>query len=1131
MMHLYSAGRADHLAARLAEVLSESPLDPMEAEWVGVSSQGMRRWLMLELARHIGSADPTVDDGVAANFSMPFPDSLRVQVLEAGRAEGDPDPWRIERLAWAVLSVAEANCGDAVLDEFNALPEGVSRYGKARRAADLFDHYHVHRSHMVQAWAKGRDVGSSGREIPPHHAWQPYLWRLVRDHIGEPSPPERWPDLLAALASGELAIDLPERITLFGLTSLPGGQSLLDLCTALAVDRQVHLFLLEPTHFDPLSLPELSASALSDGQRLRAEDTSADSARHPLLRSWGRPHREASLILNDTLGVGLSGLEIVEDPTTGAPPDTTLARLQRDIAANREPSDSIEWDLSDRSLQLHSCHGETRQVEVLRDVILHLLADQGSDLTEDDVLVVCPALDRFAPMVEAVFGPSADTDAASAADELGSPLLRYRIADRSLSDANPVLSSMTSLMELVRGRFDATSVLDFISLAPVRFRFGFDDDDLATIDEWVGRAEVRWGLTPDHRSAFGVPATIVTNTWRSALDRLLLGSAVSDDMEGLAIGDVAVIGVEGSKTQTLGRLAELLWQLSELAEAFSRDHPLSDWMILLRQGAAGLFATPPHLSWQSVALSRILADVEANASSGAHVSDVSLNAIDVRRILGDLLGAAEGRPDFFRGGVTITSLKPLRGIPYRVVCLLGADETAFSAGSADGDDLAAFTPLVGDPDKRSDDRQSLLEAVLAAADKVIVVRNGHDIRTNQIIPRAVVLEELCDAIRATVDPARRDAFLNQLEVCHPRQAFDDRCFEVGELIPDAPWGFGEHDRLGAQARRLRARELPPFMSAPLTAHDQNVVDLADVHAFLKHPVAWFVAQRLQARLYRSPEARKTQLPVAPDALERWHLGDGLLSARRAGLSTEQWVRIERQRGTIPPGSIGAEVIADVSLAVDQLLQAANTLGVAPGDGTDIPIDLAIPGGTRLVGNVRTHLLAPLTGPLVVTYSKSKAERQVAAWLDLMALAANYHDEDWRSVVVTRTDRDPPVSVVTLTPQADTPDARAAAIRALEVVIDCYRRGSVEPIPLFPSLSEKIHRNVAKPKDWQGGNFMSSERDNPSAALVYGDCDFEELMAIPPEPGDPPGTGGRVRRFADYLYGAMDTSVKVDEVLQ
>jgi len=88
-MHLYSADRAEDLVGKLAEVLQADPLDPMQPEWLAVPSDGMRRWVLLELARHLGASRPGGGDGIAANFVRAYPGTLRSIVLDATGAVRD----------------------------------------------------------------------------------------------------------------------------------------------------------------------------------------------------------------------------------------------------------------------------------------------------------------------------------------------------------------------------------------------------------------------------------------------------------------------------------------------------------------------------------------------------------------------------------------------------------------------------------------------------------------------------------------------------------------------------------------------------------------------------------------------------------------------------------------------------------------------------------------------------------------------------------------------------------------------------------------------------------------------------------------------------------------------------------
>ena len=1128
MMHLYSAGQARPLATRLAEVLADPPADPMAPEWLAVPSDGMRRWLSLALASHLGASGEGRGDGVAANIQRAYPGTLRNCVLNAGRGKPDADPWSIERLVWSVLAVAEDRPDDPDLTLFLALPDGGSRYAKARRVADLFDRYHLHRPDMIRAWSAGRFVDGTGRRLAAHAAWQPHLWQLVRDQVGEPSPPERLAGLLDEVRSGELTLDLPDRLLLFGFTLLPGG-AFLDVARAIAVPRDVHLFLLEPFHFDADRLLESSPLPANGTPRLRSNDSTAVLVNEPLLRSWGRLHRETSLLLADAEAQGLPERQpIAPFGDTGS--STVLGRLQHGIRTNTPPAPRKEFDPRDRSVQFHACYGPTRQVEVLRDVLLHLLDEPDAHLTEDDILVVCPTLDRFAPLIEAVFGPSVDPlvptllSGGSTGERQGAPGLRYRIADQSIRTTNPVLSATAALLALVAGRFAVVPVLDFLALGPVRQRFGFTEEDLSTVADWVTATNVRWGLDSAHRVPFGVPSIIVTNTWRAALDRLLVGSAVYDGDLTLAIGEVAPYGVEGSGLETVGRLAEAMWILNDLAADAERPRPIAEWVGRLRTVCDALFATDRDGDWQMDALHQVLEDVIESATVDGAVSSVLLGFVDIRRLFDEHLDGAPGRPNFFRGGITVSSMTPLRWVPFRVVCVLGMDQSAFGSIAAVGEDLAAAVPQIGDRDPRAEVRQLLLETVLAAGEQLVVVRDGHDLRSNQAIPRAVVAAELFDAVSALVEPDQRAEFEAALEVDHPRHAFDDPCFEADALVEGMVWGYDKANLKGALARRERTHHNKPLLEAPLAAHDAPVIELADLHRFFRNPVEAFFSQRLEARLPWSGELRHSRLPVELDPLEAWQVGSRMLQARLSGVGLEEWSRVERVRGTLPPGRLEGTLLSELDIAVNELVATGDRCGVRRGLAEPFEIDVKLADGTRIVGSIPLRLLPATPGPARVTYSRMKPPQRLAAWLDLMALAASDPSGAWRSVVIGRNSESKvkAAEVVDLVVSAAISTGTTSATTALAVAVDCFRRGMREPIPLFANFSFAVSRNEAVRSKWTE-HHGRGDGDDRSVALAFGRCGFEEIMELPAQPYDPTGTGRRVERFAHYLWGTVEAT--------
>jgi exodeoxyribonuclease V gamma subunit len=1125
VLHLYSADQVGPLAASLGDILAEPPPDAMTPDWVAVPTLGMRRWLALELARSLGASSPGSGDGIAANIEFAFPGTLRQSVLNANRDEETPNPWEVEQLVWTVLDVLHTGRTDFRLGPLTTLPAGATWYGRARRLADLLDRYAVRRPELIQQWCDGNDVDSLGRRLNPHDLWQPHLWRLVRERIDQPSPVERLPGLLEELRRGTLDLDLPARLAVFGVTTLPNGAPFLELLQAIAAQRDVHIFLLDPS---PATASRVRAATLAapDFSPLRADDHSDDGVHHPLLRSWGRPYRERAMLLAaaESRGVPQSLFAGAAQPAGARP--SLLSRIQSDLRSDAAPAGDFDLSPEDRSIQFHSCHGQARQVEVLRDAILHLLADDPT-LREEDIVVLCPAIEQFAPLVEAGFGTSAEV--AGPLPEDATPRLLYRIADRSLRDSYPMLSALESLLDLVSGRCTASAMLEFMSLSAVRERFDFDDDALSTVAGWIATANVRWGFDDEHRTQWGVAPGLTANTWRAALDQVLMGVAVSDDDIDLAPSEIAPLGVEGGDIALAGRFADVVTRLSVIADDMTRVRTVAEWCEALVDVSTQLFDAEPEKRWQVEQLRRTIGAIGEGAIVGGEAACVELTLADVRRLVADRFRGKSGRPDFYRGGITVTSLTPLRWLPFRVVCLLGLDEAGTNPGpgAADGDDLASQSPYLGDPDPRSEVRQALLEAVLAAGEHFVITRTGHNVRTNQEVPGAVAFAELRDTVEAALSSQSIDAYGKQIETVHPRQPFDERCFQPGALHRPGPWSFDPGGLAGARARSERKGKAAPLMTGPLPPadHEELVITLSDLRAFFNHPVKAFLRRRLGLHLPGDDRIPSDNLVTELDALEGWALGDELISARLSGHSNAQWERYTRARGALPTGGLGIEKVGDVEGGVDALLAEAAGRGVDPTKVTSYPIDVELDDGTRIVGTVEGHCALPDPGPAIVTFSRVSPKQTVSAWLNLMALVAFDPETSWRSVVVRRARGNDGPDVLELVGSGGSSDERRLhALDALGVAVDCYRRGLREPIPLFAKLSHKLYLGDARPKDWSD-NLMG-DGDDEANKLAFGHLDFRELCAEPAIQGDPPGhRPGRAERFACYLWDAIAASAE------
>ena len=225
----------------------------------------------------------------------------------------------------------------------------------------------------------------------------------------------------------------------------------------------------------------------------------------------------------------------------------------------------------------------------------------------------------------------------------------------------------------------------------------------------------------------------------------------------------------------------------------------------------------------------------------------------------------------------------MRSVPHRVVCLLGLDDAAFPRKAPrDGDDIMLADPHVGDRDPRPEDRQMLLDALMAASDRLIVTYSGNDVRTNTPRPPAVPVGELLDVIARTVQGDVRE----QVLVRHPLQPFDPRNFKPGELGGAPPWSFNRVTLDGARAMQDERAEPLPFLTGPLPPEPSPVVELEDLVAFVRHPVRAFLRQRLGFSVATYADEVDDALPIDLDNLESWQIGQRMLDARLAGATEE-----------------------------------------------------------------------------------------------------------------------------------------------------------------------------------------------------------------------------------------------------
>jgi len=1069
-LHIHHSEDLDALLDTLADILRSPVADPFAPELIAVPTTGISDHLIAGLGRRLG---------IAANVEVVFPGRLIQQLLDTA----SDDSWSLPALTWPVLDVIRSTDGSVEGRTVPGRGERFSDWALARRIADLFDSYAYQRPRMIEAWAAGIDTDGtlleSGdwRPLPEALLWQPALWRAVRERIGRPSLAERLDEVLAGVVDGSTALSVPSRFFVFGVAGL--SNLLLRVLEACATRAEIHVFLRHPSS----QAWGTNEVRLGGSLNPRASVAVGAGISHSLLESWGRPSLEARMVLD--------GHRAVEwHPVARRRPfsSSLLGCLQREIS-----SDSLWVDpvAPDNSIQVHACHGPARQVEILRDALAHAFIDDPS-LKPHEVLVLCPDIVTFAPLVEAVFGR-------------GRLPIPVEIGDRSLVRSEPMVEVLQSALSLLAGRVSASDVLNFAQLEPVRRRFGWSSADIEGLADWFADLGVRWGLSADHRRDWVAPdgrptsgGPVETGSWRLVVDQLLAGVASAAPVPRFVVGDTRPFDAVGADDLSrLGGLADLLEGFLRMYPMVSIDRPLGEWSTLLHAILDDFCALDSSDEWRRSALHGQV-DRLLGGATGFDVGPVSLG--DVLQILEAEIASRPGWLRHRSGSVTVTSLVPEAGVPARVVCILGFDESVARGLAFDGDDILGVTACLGERQSRNESRQLLLDALLAAGDRLIITCNGADVTTNAEVPFTVPLAELLE----NLDRLLGDG--GSIMVRHPRHGFDERALVAGGLVDGAtqPFTFDDSQLTAALARR-EADDTSAVVAAPILPPSpeetfESLIEAADdaARAFLRG--------RLTIELPDGDASFEDSIPLSTDPLTASEIGRVYLEQRLSCADADEWeARISEEwtaailvDSRIPPSRLGEEFRDEIEGVVDQMVQRAEELGWRSGAVGSVDVVLPATVDIPIVLETRIDGVDLVQGRIFsVGYRRHRPAHKLQAGLRLAVLTLWNPEIDWTIIDVSRHGDK-------VTPSAwripgDPAERSAKAVQFLRVMRSFADWTHRDAVPFFDSASEamagsSLHEvNEGLRGDLKRGAWRE---------FLWGEYEYDEILNMPIEPSDP-----------------------------
>ena len=1060
------------LLGALADTISTPPLPPLEKESIVVLSNGMARWISMELAERLG---------VSASLDFCFPNDLLDRSFRSVLPHSHSSfPFTQTSLTWRIASQLPA------LSQLNGFEQIASYLGNGRDdrrllqisrvLADCFDQYTIFRPEMVCGWDHGDGVD-----------WQAQLWRAINRDCGGSHRAALLSALQIHISSGARPDGtLPRRISLFGISYLPPFH--LEALRLLSTYCDVTCYLLNPCgEYWGTIISEKRKSRLALQSPLPVEAEEYYETGNPLLSSLGTLGQEFfETLLESGFEAeeldGVSGSARLGDETTST---SILSAIQKDILTLFDrPASGTKGVVpaDDRTLQIHSCHGTLREMEILYDNLLALF-DDLPDLEPRHIVVMIPDIETYAPYINSVFGTRST----------GRPPLPYTIADRSIRRESLFVDAFLKVLDTAPGRFALQDMLDLLETPAVMSRFGITEDELIVISDWLTDCNVRWGLDADHRADLGFPR-YTDFSWQAGLDRLFLGYAMLPDDSSTFSEILPYPACSGRQADALGKLAEFVSVVRENSLRLSAPHTLPEWADIFTATVDRMLKSDENDSGGPLAVAKALNSLREASSLYGFMHPIAFDA--VKDHLAELLAKSGGGYGFMGGSITFCAMLPMRSIPMRVIWLAGMNDGEFPRTKRPpGFSLMNGTRRRGDRSLRDEDRYLFLEALMAAEDRFCISYNGQNDRDNSSVPPSVLVAELIDYVTSGfVQPDGKTPV--SVLTRHRLQGFSPLYFNTTD--PAHLFSYDRDTCQAVEARRVSGRSSRQFIGEPLPLDSGETlqIDLQQLRRFLANPAAAFLDQRLRVTPFNPAEEPDESEPFSLDALSRYTLAQELVGQLLEGAPYEECLAAARSRGSLPPLAAG-------KAAFDAVWERSRQFAAAlePQLGTPLePLTVIFAGDNvqlhAVLENCRsgTHLRWRCAG--------MKGKDRLALWLDHLLLNfARAEGYPLQSIMIASD------TTLELPPVED-------AAEILTDLLALYSEGMARPLRFFPETSWAfLNGGQAKAeRSWRGDQRLGfpGECDNQAVALCFGE-------------GEP--WGEEFNTLAERIYGPLVAVIK------
>lgn len=771
-MKLYFSSHTEKLAEQLAVDLTNSAYvrDPFASPLVIVPNLNIKLWLQLRIATR---------NSVAANIRFTFLETGLWDIIADLDPEKKTKPSILTGETYLILILGElfrmtSDDKDLALlwkylhdkDDKPVTDYYRKAWQLSEKLEKCFREYEYNRAEMIAAWLDGKNCYKEGSANQKKmEACQRVLYARIfapdggRDRLSETmgqmflTLPQYMRRIFRSGVKSSFAKRSGGPVHIFGLSQISAFHTELLFEAGKHFDIRLYQINVCGEFWEDVTTPQeknfgkfkkIGILENTDGEYLK--DNAADNR---LLRLWGKPGRENIKLLSELEERCSGKVEFDTDWTLQAEEpkkkSTMLDAVQNHILHRIDEGRILEQDTS---IQIAGCPGIYREVETIyNSIVSNMKNDPSLKLT--DIAVLVPSMSAYKPAIKTVFSRYPR-------------LIPYNMTDSAAFEDSVFAQGFLALLELVESPFSRHKVFSLILNDCFLTATRTSREAALTWLKWADELDIFHSFDKEDKKERGYAAND-RYTWRQGLQRLRFGRIMEKDYEDDEMasprnykGVVPFSDMDSENMRLVSDFSLIIEMLvARIPDLAGGARSCAEWARDIGIVVDEFFRVPYDRAKEERVYNSIKRSLESMAGCDAVFAAAPEPRVGfgfAREFLtASLARVIGGHGKYLAGGVTISSLLPMRPIPFRIVYVMGLGEGDFP-GTPDRStlDIRNYRRRIGDVSLPEANRYLFLETLMSVREKLYLTYVSRDTEKDKPFHPCSVTNELRGYLEDTI---------------------------------------------------------------------------------------------------------------------------------------------------------------------------------------------------------------------------------------------------------------------------------------------------------------------------------------------------------------------------------------------